>query len=399
MKYEDQEDAEASGSGLRCQQGGLATAPSRASESEARPGAPRWRLKRSIQVFESTSGALHLLRLGLGNDLEIEDPQSADRLILRELSADFASAGELEASLGVDRAYIEASLENMCSLDLLDRARAPSVLDARQAERYDRQLIYFADLDPSSDPAQLQRRLSRSHVLLIGCGGLGSWVACGLATSGVGQLTLVDDDRVELSNLNRQLLFNESDIGRLKVEAAAEALSAHRSDLAVTPVIERMRSEADVRKQLLSSPDLVIATADWPPHDLPRWVNAACVAATVPWLGAGQFPPKLRVGPMVLPGRSPCLACHEQQIRANYPLYDEIAEWRARGSTPDASVGPVSGVIGTLLASEAMHLLLGAFTPASVGSALLVDLQTMSGEKITVEADPDCDVCLQARGD
>ena len=103
----------------------------------------------------------------------------------------------------------------------------------------------------NSDSApRIQRRIGDATVAILGCGGLGSWAAAGLACAGVGSLVLIDDDRVERSNLNRQLLFGEPDIGRPKVDSAAEALRRHRSDLDVRAVSERIDGPEGLRDVL-----------------------------------------------------------------------------------------------------------------------------------------------------
>ncbi len=396
MTHENQEGSEASRAGILDPEGRLMEGGGRASMERSPRFRAGWRLKRSVQVFSAEDGSVYLLRLGAGDDLVLAEPRPVDRVMLEALD-DWSTLPQLERALranGLNPAEAARCVDDLRDAGVLDTQPPTQILDDAVAERYDRQLIYFSDLaDPDEDPARMQCRLGAAHVVILGCGGLGSWVACGLASAGVGSLTLVDDDRVELSNLNRQLLFTEADIGQLKVEAAAEALRAHNGALRVDPVVRRVRAEGDVEALLSPAPDLVIATADWPPHELPRWVNRACISADVPWIGAGQFPPRLRVGPMVVPGRSACLECQEAAIRREHPLYDELAAWRAKGETPDASVGPVCGVIGSLLASEAMHLLIGAFEPATVGRALMVDLRTMEMEWERVRCDPECRGC------
>jgi bacteriocin biosynthesis cyclodehydratase domain-containing protein len=227
--------------------------------------------------------------------------------------------------------------------------------------------------------------------VVLGCGGLGSWTASALACAGIGRLVLLDHDRVELSNLNRQLLFSEPDIGRLKVEAAAEALRAHNSDVEVVSVPRLVSGPADLSDELEDA-DLLIATADWPPYEITRWVNVACLDANVPYLTAGQFPPRVRVGPMVVPGHSACLECIERQTRREHPLYRQVAT----GTQPDttaATLGAASGAAGSLLAMEAMHLLTRSSLPASVGTALILDLHEMRLSFEHVERDPDCPLC------
>ena len=399
MTHENQEGSEASRTGIVDPEGRLMEGGGRASMERSPRFRAAYRLKRSVQVFPTEDGSVYLLRLGAGDDLLLGEPRQVDRVMLEAL-ADWSTLPQLESELktkGLNPAEAARCLDDLREASVLDTRPPTRVLDETTAQRYDRQLIYFSDLaEPDENPAEMQLRLGRAHILILGCGGLGSWVACGLASAGVGALTLVDDDRVELSNLNRQLLFTEADIGRLKVEAAAEALRAHNGALLVNPVVRRVRGQDDVEALLSPAPDLVIATADWPPHDLPRWVNRACIAAGAPWIGAGQFPPRLRVGPMVIPGRSPCLECQESAIRREHPLYDQLAAWRAKGETPDASVGPVSGVIGSLLASEAMHLLIGAFEPATVGRTVMLDLRTMEMEWEDVLRLADCEACTPA---
>jgi len=399
VKHEAEEAAQADRTGGRRREGGLVLEGGRSgNELERPPVELSYRLKRSVQAFPASDGVLYLVRLGAGDDLSIEEADCFDRALIDLLGSEtFRSEAEIADQLAEESGVasrLRPALADLKAAGVLELRPYPDLLNDRAAERYARQLIYLADLaDPKSGPEPLQLRLGRSSVMLIGCGGLGSWVASGLAGAGVGSLVLVDDDRVELSNLNRQLLFRESQVGELKTSAAADSLRAHNSEIEVVEVSRRLRCEADLTELVESDLDLVVATADWPPHELPRWVNRACVSAGVPWIGAGQFPPRLRVGPLVIPGESACLECLEGAVRREYPLYEELAAWRSRGELPDPSVGPVCGVIGSLIASEALHLLTEAFQPESVGQALMLDLRTMELRKQKVSMDASCRVC------
>lgn len=400
MKRADPKTGQTGGAGFGDCQVGLTPGDARGGASLPRAlPSPRYRLKRSVDLFTASDGTLYLLRLGAGDDLEITDADHAHRALLERLAADFASQQELElvlGNLGLAAECVGQDLADLGDADVLETQTRRHLLAPEEAERYDRQLIYFADLVGAGvSPEALQLRLGDAEVVLLGCGGLGSWVASGLSCAGVGSLVLIDDDRVELSNLNRQLLFAERQLGELKVDAAAEALLAHNSSLSVNPIRRRVRCVDDLDDVLARGPQLLVATADWPPHELPRWVNQACIDADVPWIGAGQFPPRLRVGPMVIPGRSACLECLELATRRKHPLYGQVARWRSGRETPDASVGPVTGAVGSLLAAEALHLLLGAFQPASVGHALLLDLQTMELNREPVARDPGCSQCAR----
>jgi bacteriocin biosynthesis cyclodehydratase domain-containing protein len=377
----------------------LSTGGGRAVATAARSSSPpvRVRLKRSLELFESPEGPVYLLRSGAKADFWIEEPTSSDRLILRRLARGYVTEQELSALLQEEDVHptgdLACALAELENGGLLERELPEPLLSPRELQRYDRQLIYFADIAPAGTSDQtLQRRLRDARVALIGCGGLGSWTACGLASAGVGSLVLVDDDRVELSNLNRQLLFREADIGHLKVEAAAAALRAYDSDLVVEPVVQRVSSPQEIAA-IAAGSDLLVVTADWPPFELPRWVNRACQRTATPYITAGQFLPVVRVGPMVIPGHSACVECVERFARRAHPSYEFLSGRDSTGAPPAANLGAPAGIVGSMLATEAVHLLIGAGEPASVGRALVLDLREMRLEVESVERDLACPEC------
>jgi bacteriocin biosynthesis cyclodehydratase domain-containing protein len=157
---------------------------------------------------------------------------------------------------------------------------------------------------------------------------------------------------------------------------------------------QRIESESDATAAIAGA-DVVVLAADWPPYELGRWVNAACVAAGVPFLTAGQQPPLLKVGPAYVPGRGPCFACHERHLAAEFPLYPELAEHRRRNPAPATTLGAASGVVGTLLALEVMHLLIGTERVATEGRAMLLDMRTLEQRWEAVARDPACPACGQ----
>ena len=400
MTHEDREAPEADRSRGDRQQGGLNARGDRPDRPAGRFSSNPllYRLKRSLEIFERPDGDVYLLRLGAGDDLVIRSPSARDRALLRALDDGFASLDKLCDRLGRSAGELSAAIAELTDAGLVEVRDAKRPLSAPTAERFDRQLVYLAELaEPGESADALQATLADARIAIIGCGGLGSWVACGLSEIGVGSLVLIDDDRVELSNLNRQILFSEQQLGELKVDAAADSLRAHNSSVAIETVVTRIEGPDDLRAVLDSDVALVVCTGDWPPHDLGRWVNSVCAELGIAWIGAGQFPPRLRVGPLVVPGVSACLECLEADARRTHPLYDEIATYRDRRPRPDPSVGPVSAVIGSLIASEAMHLLVGSGSPASLGHTLLLDLRSMRMDRVEVRPDPECGTCAAAR--
>lgn len=154
----------------------------------------------------------------------------------------------------------------------------------------------------------------------------------------------------------------------------------------------RVEGEADAAAAIEGA-DVLVLAADWPPYELGRWVNRACVDAGVPFVSAGQQPPLLKVGPTYVPGRGPCFACHERGLAAAFPHYAEFAEHRRRHPTAATTLGAASGIVGTFVALEVMHQLINPGPVATAGRALLIDMRTLEQRWETVDRDPACPVC------
>jgi molybdopterin-synthase adenylyltransferase len=346
------------------------------------------RLKRTTDAVRSAAGDIYILRPQAGADLVIEQPDGAARRLLAALDGSRTTA-DLEREFGPEA--VREALGALAEASLIEDAADDERLPLRERVRFDRQLRYFGDLADGDTPvSEYQRRLREARVVLLGVGGLGTWASYALACCGVGELVLVDGDRVEESNLNRQILYRERDIGRLKVEAAAEALAAFDSACRLTTIPRRLGSEAEVREVVDDAASFVINGADWPALDIERWVSRACFAARVPSITMSHSPPIARVGPMYVPGRTGCFACQETTYRASYPLYAELVEKRRGRPSPGATLGPVCAFVGGQIALETLHYLTGLVTPASLGTAHVYDLRTMTR---TTEAVPRLDGC------
>jgi bacteriocin biosynthesis cyclodehydratase domain-containing protein len=343
--------------------------------------APRYRLRSSIEPFFAASGDVYLLRPGTRDEHVVRSPNEDDRALLQQLSREPVEAPE--------GGHVAARIAPLVAAGVVVREPSSPPLPAVQAERYDRQLPYLAEL---GDPRELQRRLRASRVVVLGCGGLGTWAVGALASVGVGHFVLVDHDTIELSNLNRQILYGTSDVGRPKVDVAADWLKRFDPSIEVTTTRRRIEGSADL-DAILAGADALVLVADWPPYDLARWVNEACLARRVPFVTAGQQPPLLKIGPTYIPGRGACLSCHEAHVRRNFPLYDELAEGRRRDPPPATTLGPASGVVGTLLGLEVMHLLTGPGPPATHDRALLLDMRTLDMHWESIEREPACAAC------
>jgi molybdopterin-synthase adenylyltransferase len=346
-------------------------------------------------VLAASDGQIYLLRGG-DADFAVADTPLARALLERldgrhrreDLARELAAAGA-----PIDERAVDDAVATLYGLGLVEDAAGDDALDRRQLQRYEGQLRYFADLaPPESLRSSYQRRLRDSRVVILGLGGLGSWAAYALACAGLGRIDLVDGDAVELGNLNRQILYREADIGESKALAAARALAAFNSDTELRPLVRRLESERAVEAAVRGA-DFVVDAADWPPHEIERWVNAACFRNGIPYLTMSQFPPLGRVGPTYVPGETGCLACQEAGFRRDFPLFDELVELRSRRPSPAATFGPACALLGGQAAADAVHLLSGLCRPASLGAALLVDLRTMEVTREEIAREPGCPVC------
>jgi molybdopterin-synthase adenylyltransferase len=349
----------------------------------------RPRIKRTKELVASAAGDVYVLCPTDEEDLRIEQPDEVARGLLAALDGT-RTVAELGRDFGRER--VADALAALSSAGLLEDGADDALVTPRERARHDRQLRYFSDVAAAGAPSEHQRRLREARVLMLGVGGLGSWASYALACCGIGELVLVDHDRVEESNFNRQILYRERDVGRVKVHVAAEALRDFDSVCRLVPVERRLEDVAGVR-ELAEHADVVVNSADWPAHDIERWVNQACFEAGVPFITMSHSPPVGRVGPLYVPGVTGCFACQEATYREVFPLYDEIVEQRRARPSPAATLGPVCAFVGGQVALEVLHQLTGLVRPATLGRAHIYDLRTMTVTREEVPRLPGCPVC------
>lgn len=234
-----------------------------------------------------------------------------------------------------------------------------------ELERYRRQLAI-----PVIGP-EGQHKLAASSVLVVGAGGLGGPLLYALAGAGVGRLVIVDGDTVSLSNLNRQFLFDQADLGRPKAEMAARRLSAFNPDLRVEGVEAWLDEKTGMN--LLADCQLAVAAVDNLPARLA--LNAACAQKNIPLVNGGVEGWYGSVMAVEF-GKTPCLAC----------CY--------AGTAPEEggqALGAVTGAVASLMASVTIQMLLG-HNPIP-GELLLYDGKRLELDRVPVERGMGCPVC------
>jgi molybdopterin/thiamine biosynthesis adenylyltransferase len=328
----------------------------------------------------------HRIRIGgvsYGIAAEIEDPAGWIWILLESLDGTRTPAAVVDRVVGLHPAVspgdVQAGLDQLVESGYVEdaAAAAPAGLTERDQERYDRTRGYFRwlDLTPRASTWEPQERLRRARVTVVGVGGTGGVAALALAAAGVGRLHCVDPDVVELSNLSRQVIYTEDDIGAPKAEAAVARLSRLNTDITVSGQRLRIGSVADLLP-LAGGCDVLLLSADQPP-DVRLWANRACIAADRPWVDAGYHGPLVSVGQYV-PGTGACWEClHDIQQERHASLGAYFGDAAGRPGAVATAVGAVpAGISGYLAAHQVIALLTGV-PPAQPGTIHAVNLAAL----------------------
>ncbi|MDH6143603.1 molybdopterin/thiamine biosynthesis adenylyltransferase [Kitasatospora sp. GP30] len=297
---------------------------------------------------------------GLCTEFPALTPTSADRLVQGLIGTGYV---EDEAGAGTDR------------------------LSATERARYAKNQAFFRriDLRPRESQWDAQLKLKDAGVVVLGVGGTGSHAAWALAAAGVGRVHCVDPDRVELSNLTRQVLYTEADLGRPKAEVAAERLRAVNSDVEVSHATRAVDSRAALA-ELVAGYDALALCADEPDGETLRgWASDVCAQTGVPWVGGGYNGPFVSVGTFTREG--PCFQCVAAGEEARLPA----------GPPPKLGGSGVlaasAGISGNLVAYELITLLTGV-SRLNPGYMRVVNLIAPDDQSLTRhESRPDCPNC------
>jgi len=245
-------------------------------------------------------------------------------------------------------------------------------LSLTELKRYSRQLIL------PNFGAREQRRLKAAKVVVTGAGGIGCPVLLYLAASGVGHITIIDGDNIELTNLNRQFLYTPADVGKPKAEVAVERIRAFNPAIAVKPIVESI--DYDNAFSLLKGFDAVIDGTD--NFEARYTINDAAVANNTPLFHAAVLQYEGRAF-TVIPRKSACLRCMFPHI----PPPGSVPTCREAGV-----LGSVIGVLAGVQATEAIKHLAGL--GASLANRMIIfDGRTMSFDELRFKRRPDCTAC------
>ena len=328
------------------------------------------RIKHIHNPMRLNNGRIRIGTVQYGVGAEIEDDEHGSIWQLLALMDGQHTLPEIVAAMQqtqpeLDGESVSEVIDSLTTAGFVEDAGAPipSTLTTTEIEQYNRNTPYFAwvDTQPRTSPYEIQARLKNARVTIVGLGGTGSSMAMSLTAAGVGTIHCVDCDVVELSNLNRQLLYTTADIGFSKVERAVARLQELNPHSAISGQELQITSSSDVAS-LMHECDLFVLCADKPLHKIQAWTNEAALQTRTPWLMSLYTGPMSVVG-LFIPFETPCYHCmlhHEAERKKS------DGELLLPGPPDNAVIAPTAGISGHMGALEAIYFL-GDMKPQTVG--------------------------------
>ncbi|WP_090943817.1 TOMM precursor leader peptide-binding protein [Nonomuraea jiangxiensis] len=336
-----------------------------------------------------------LSQFGVASEIADDEDGSIARILalmdgtrtVEDICADFAKTHP-----DVDDDSVRGVIDDLVDSGFVEDAGAPvpANLTEREIARHESARHFFSwiDTSPRTSPHEIQSRIKDARVSLLGVGGTGSAVAAGLVSSGLGALRIADFDDVEESNLTRQLLYTEGDLGRPKVEQAISRLRAMNGAVRVTGSDTKVSGPDDVA-ELMADCDMFVLCADEPHPEIVEWTNEAALRTGTPWFMSLYTGPMVVVGSFV-PGDTGCWACLDRQEegRKEKDLGRLLTE-----SRPNAVVAASANISGHLCALEVLYQL-GGLPAQTRGRVFHWNLAVWDHQYyIDVPRDDECPVC------
>lgn len=341
---------------------------------------------------------------GYGEAAEIPDSDGSIRRLL-ELLDGTRAIEQAHADLTID--YPNITLADVrTAVSQFDDAgflingadTATGILDDYELARWERNINFFGSYcRMSQNRYEFQRKLLDARVTLLGLGGLGSHIILDLAAMGVGYVRVVEFDRVELSNLNRQILYRDADVGLPKIDLAVARVQEFNPRIRIEKIPRRIESTQDVLDAVAGA-DVVISVADRPKMEINHWVNEGCVRSGVPLI-TGGLDTQRAVYFTIVPGKTGCIECWRSQVSladaVSSTLLDQRRERRIGGD--NAAFVPLVTMTTGFLIGEFVRLVTGLAEPVAAGRLMQLRFDDYEiTEYEHWEKRPDCFVCGDA---
>ena len=360
----------------------------------------RPRVKPEHAPYRISGGRIRIGGASYGIASEIKDPTGSVWTLLESMDGTRCIAEIVDQTVRLHPDEPPDSVSAMVS-QLIDSgyvedadAPDPVALSERDKQRYERARGYYRWLDLTSRAStwEPQERLRAARVTVVGIGGTGGVASLALAAAGIGRMHCVDPDTVELSNLSRQVIYTEADIGASKADAAVARLRQLNSDIAVSGQRLRIGSIDDLLP-LARDCDVLLLAADHPP-EVRVWTNRACIAVRTPWVHAGYHGPLVRIG-VYKPGSGGCWECLYEASQDRYrALGANPGDAPDRGTAIGSAVGAVpTGISGYLAAHQVIGLISGV-PPVEPGRIQSINLALLDTPFTSADPPrPGCPAC------
>lgn len=289
-------------------------------------------------------------------------------------------------------------LEDLARLGLIEDAavQPPADFTLEYLKRYESQLRFLSALDATGiQKYELQARLKKARVAVLGLGGLGSNILLGLAAIGVGFLRGVDFDTVEMSNLNRQVLYDAADIGKTKTQAAAEQLKRFNPEVAFESV-QREITGPQAIIDLIQDIDLVAFCADLPPS-INVWMNQASLETGIPFVTGGYRGTSAEIGPFVIPYKTGCLGCFYLDQDPGIGEIPELAWTNEAYWLRHPNIHFLTALAANLICSDIFKHLTGLGKPATYNHRYTLDSEQFTLTPTAQERSARCLACSQRK--
>jgi molybdopterin/thiamine biosynthesis adenylyltransferase len=342
---------------------------------------------------------------GSGYASEVSDPTNCIEYLFQLMDGNYTVAHLYDL---IQRKYPKVTYEELTNaIEQFDTAgfiengafEPEKLLDEYELARWARNINFLGSFANSQvNKYELQHRLKTARIALLGLGGLGSHLVYDLAAMGCYDIRAVEFDRVEISNLNRQILYNEADVGRLKAEVAAERIQAFSPRLKLDLVPMRLSSTEDVM-QIIRDREYVFCVADRPKMKILEWVNEACVRQQAKLI-VGGLDTQRALYWSVIPGTTGCAECwHHQTVQQDSISAGLIAEKRRLDIRGDnAAFVPLVSLVAGLMLAEFVRMVTGIAPPVAAGRLIEIHFDSMEmREAERWEKVADCPVCQVAK--
>lgn len=254
-------------------------------------------------------------------------------------------------------------------------------------ERHSRSFLYYSL--SGADIELVQKNITQKRVAVVGCGGIGNVVAVLLATGGVGEFILIDNDRIELSNLSRQIMFKESDCGKYKTTILAQALRERSSSIKVTEFKEFIHDQNIV---YLKDVDFILVSGDQ--ENVLDLINHFAVKHNIPFMNVGYVEDIAVWGPLVIGGKSGCYQCRQRLVCFDDLTQDKINKCNEINKGYQApSIGPVNMMASSFAALDIFKFLGNFGQIQSLNTRIGIWSHDLHIEKQDYSLNPLCEVC------